>query len=125
MMKAVCFLMVLTAFGCALGQRKGTTLDPTRNSSDLREGPPCPEDCSCMAIDQNPHSSLRRAICDRIPVSLHQNIKSLQVDNLGSYTVKSPAEVSLEAVNFDTKLRKMLNVGTLNKGSTVSALGTY
>jgi hypothetical protein len=93
-MKAVRFLMVLTAFGCALGQRKGTTLDPTRNSSRIHEVPPCPEECHCTAMDQNPQSSFRKAICDSIPVSLHQNIKSLQVYNLVSYTVKSPVEVS-------------------------------
>jgi hypothetical protein len=83
-MKAVCFLMVLTAFGCALGQRKGATLYPLTNSSQVYEVPPCPEECHCTTLDKNPHSSFRKAICDRIPVSLHQNIKSLQVYNLGS-----------------------------------------
>jgi len=83
MMKAVCFLMVLTAFGCALGQRKGTTLNPW-NSSNVHEVPPCPEECHCTTFDQNPHSNFRKAICDRIPVSLHQSIKLLQVYNLGS-----------------------------------------
>lgn len=83
-MKAVCLLMVLTAFGCALGQMKGTALNPLLNTSHVHEVPLCPEECSCTALDQNPHSSFRKAICDRIPVSLHQNIKSLQVYNLGS-----------------------------------------
>jgi len=83
-MKAVCFLMVLTAFGCALGQRKEATLYPTGTSSQVHEVPPCPEECWCAAFDQNPNDSFRKAICDRIPVSLHQNFKSLQVYNLGS-----------------------------------------
>jgi hypothetical protein len=83
-MKAVCFLMVLTAFGCALGQRKGATLNPMTNSSYVHEVPHCPEECQCTTFDQNPHNSFLKAICGRIPVSLHQNIKSLQVYNLGS-----------------------------------------
>jgi hypothetical protein len=83
-MKAVCFLMVLTAFGCALGQRKEATSYPMTNTSHVYEVPPCPEECHCTAFDQNPHSSLKKAICDMIPVSLHQNIKSLQVYNVGS-----------------------------------------
>ena len=93
-MKAVCFLTVLTAFGCALGLRKGTTLYPIGNSSHVRELPPCPEECKCTKMDDDPNSSFRKAICGMIPISLHQNIKLLKVYNLGSYTVKFPVQVS-------------------------------
>lgn len=99
MMKAVCFLMVLTAFGCALGQRK-TTLYPTTKSSHVREVRPCPEDCGCTKMDDNPNSSFRKAICGMIPVSLHQNIKLLKVYNLGSCTVKFPVQVSYRNSKF-------------------------
>jgi hypothetical protein len=84
MMKAVCFLMVLTAFGCALGQRKEAPVYPMTNSTHVHEVPPCPEECRCTALDHDPRSSFKKAICDMIPVSLHQNIKSLKVYNLGS-----------------------------------------
>jgi len=83
-MKAVCFLMVLTAFGCALGQRKEAILYPPTISSLVHEVPPCPEECHCTSLDQKLDSSFRKAICDSIPVSLHPNIKLLQVYNLGS-----------------------------------------
>jgi hypothetical protein len=81
-MKAVCFLLALTAFGSVLSQRKGIFTQPTADSSSVHEGPTCPEKCNCTRIGQNLHSDLRKAVCPVIPSSLHNSIKSLQVHNL-------------------------------------------
>jgi hypothetical protein len=78
-MKAVCLFVALTAFGCALGQRKGITVAPTRDSFSIRMVPACPEICNCTRMDQSPHSGFKKAICPKIPSSLHYNITSLQV----------------------------------------------
>jgi hypothetical protein len=81
-MKAVCFLLALTAFGSAVSQRKGITTQPTADSSSVREGPACPEKCNCTRIGQNLQNDLRKAVCPMIPSSLHNSIKSLQVHSL-------------------------------------------
>ncbi|KDR09849.1 Leucine-rich repeat and immunoglobulin-like domain containing-NOGO receptor-interacting protein 4 [Zootermopsis nevadensis] len=123
MMKAVCFLMALTAFGCALGQRKGITVAPTRDTFSIQTVPACPEICNCTRMDL--HSAFKKAICPRIPSSLHYNIKSLQViGDIYSVTREQILQIGGELYMLDLSGCNIINIeqGAFNSMNNLVSL---